>query len=41
MTNLVDIVHIDVYGPLCVAVCGGLIFPSHYRFLGGYMSMSI
>ena len=25
-TNLVEIIHIDVYGPLCVAVCGGLIF---------------
>ena len=21
-----EIIHIDVYGPLCVAVCGGLIF---------------
>ena len=23
MTNLLDIVHVDVYSPFCVAVCGG------------------
>ena len=26
--HLVEIIHIDVYGPLCVAVCGGLLFHS-------------
>ena len=23
MTNLLDMVHFDVYSPLCVAMCGG------------------
>ena len=43
MTDLLDNVHVDVYNPLCVAVCGGSVnfIYTLTKDLSGYMNIHL